>query len=224
MGSPPTVSGEMWGGGRSQPASAPPAPWHCLIAMAGSRRHRSETPWLQPHFPPAGCPQTPPHALPPEHAHPRCWAASPGRGRGTGRTPGSSSLHLQARGEHCSGTSPSLRLCVPQPSRASHPMASRGGSPRAVPVPSRCSDLSLATQLTASGSRAGRGPDPPSPFPSSVPTGVSPKPPLGAREPCPHPHPCPHPCTHRHVSAVVVPHTFPYFSPLHCRAGDQGPC
>lgn len=87
MGSPPTVSGEARGRGRSQPMAALLALQRSLIATA------------RPHTPlsPAIGPQGP-------RAHPRRWAASPGRGRGTGRTPGSSSLRLRTRGRCCSGT------------------------------------------------------------------------------------------------------------------------
>lgn len=84
----------VWGDMAKGQESAPPLPcWHLPGWL-------SETP---PHSSPASCLRT---------AHPRCWAASPGQGRGTGRTPGSSSLHLRARGRHCSGT---LSLSPPIP-------------------------------------------------------------------------------------------------------------
>lgn len=86
-------------------------------------------------------------------AHPRRWAVSPGRGRGTGRTPGSSSLHLRARGKQCSGLSPAPpdrggSLTAPHPSPCCRGVSStasawRPAQPGATcprPAPRTCSN------------------------------------------------------------------------------------
>lgn len=144
--------------------------------------HHHRSSWLLETFspgsdsalPPAGYPQVPhvPPACCPRHAHPHCWAASPGRGRGTGRTPGSSSLHLWVRSRSCSGTLP----CLTSPP-AHH------SSPQPIPT---APDLSLAD---ATNLETPRSHPPPKNWP---PLGVCTKPLLLAQGPCLYPCVCHH--------------------------------
>lgn len=99
----------VWGeGGGSQPA-----PGTGALHAAGSWHRHALAP--RPPEAPRPC------------AHPRRWAASPGRGRGTGRTPGSSSLHLWARGKRCSGLSPAPPDPGGSPTAPRPPPCCRGG-------------------------------------------------------------------------------------------------